>query len=179
MPYCSKAQLFGSQKWRWLNTSIMGMLYNNVIKEAQHLQSIDSLYIYFTSMKLWEIKRKLSLNMVPWQPVAKQQDKPHNILLAIKKTLLSCRAFTWIHLLHSYKGTHLVQFTLCLYKTEFMKPFSKNVLTIFDFPLVAGCSKHHKIITVWTWPGWNPLKLLNTFSVLQTLCKWGWAGTIA
>lgn len=56
-------------------------------------------------MKLGEIKRKLNIDMVPWQPVAKQQDKPNNILLAINKTLLSRRAFTWIHLLHSYQGT--------------------------------------------------------------------------
>lgn len=56
-------------------------------------------------MKPGGIKRKLRINMVPWQPVAKQQDKPNNILLAIKKTLLSRRAFTGIHLLHSYQGT--------------------------------------------------------------------------
>lgn len=56
-------------------------------------------------MKLGEIKRKLNINMVPWQPVAKQQDKPNNILLAIKKALLSCSAFTGIHLLHYYPET--------------------------------------------------------------------------
>lgn len=56
-------------------------------------------------MKLGEIKRKLNINMVPWQPVAKQQDKANNILLAIKKALLSCSAFTGIHLLHYYPET--------------------------------------------------------------------------
>lgn len=56
-------------------------------------------------MKLGEIRRKLNINMVPWQPVAKQQDKPNNTLLAIKKTLLSHRAFTGIHLLHSDQET--------------------------------------------------------------------------